>query len=58
MLPGIRTDLIEGLLRNPAEVHVVVAGGSHFHFRSRTPPLRAHAHTHTQSDPGRRLLVT
>lgn len=35
-----RTDLVERLLRDPAEVHTVVAGGSHFHLGSRTSPLQ------------------
>lgn len=35
-----RTDLVECLLRDPAEVHTVVAGGSHFHLGSRTSPLQ------------------
>lgn len=44
-----RTDLVEGFLRDPAEVHAVVAGGSHFHLGSRTPPLQGRQQHHRKS---------
>lgn len=40
------TDLVECFLRDPAEVHAVVAGGSHFHLWSRAPPLRGKTPPH------------
>lgn len=45
-VPRVRTDLVERLLGDPAQVHVIVARGSRFHLRSWTPPLCAHKHTH------------
>lgn len=39
------TDLVEGLLRDPAEVHVVVAGGPHLHLWRWASPLRTKSQT-------------
>ncbi len=42
------TDLVQCFLRDPAQVDVIMARGSHFHLWSWTPPLCTHTHTHTK----------